>query len=272
MRSAKKCLVFGVVLLALLGLAGAVNAVTLTSITIDPEDQGGSTTNAPGAWSTNTGDPLSQVGVQASDGVFLNKGLESGNLGEIAIDLNPGVTTLTIVGNGVFPNNLFYGAVLFFDNVAVHPQIAVYNQNGTLGGYKVQPEGATIMGGANGGIFFDTAPGQSFYVAPDGTKVEVLSFVINSMSSNSDQISYARTEADGNPDSTAQLTLSVTPPQNLKGCLELKGAPVVGSEVDLRQPNELMQATYTNENGCYVFNELVRSKRFTVTIKGPVVP
>jgi hypothetical protein len=272
MRSAKQCLVFGLVFLALLGLAGAVNAVTLTSITIDPEDQNGSTTNAPGAWSTNTGDPLSQAGIQTSEGLFLNKGTESGNLGEIAIDLQPGVTTLTIVGNGVFPGNLFYGAVLFFDNVAVHPQIAVYNQNGTLGGFKVQPEGVTVMGGANGGLFFDTAPGESVYVAPDGTTVEVLSFVINSMSSNSDEISFARTGPDGNPDSTAQLTLRVTPPQNLAGCLKLKGIPLIGSVVNLRQPNELLQTTYTDGNGCYVFEELVRSKRFTVTIKGPVVP
>jgi len=85
------------------------------------------------------------------------------------------VTTLEVVGNGVFPGNLFYGAVLFFDGVAVHPQVAVYNQNGTLGGFKVQAAGTAIMGGSNGGWFFDVAPGKSVYVASDGTKVEVLS-------------------------------------------------------------------------------------------------
>ena len=46
--------------------------VFLTSITLDPEDTTGQTTDAPGAWSTNTGDPLSQVGVR-SKGNFLNQ-------------------------------------------------------------------------------------------------------------------------------------------------------------------------------------------------------
>jgi hypothetical protein len=248
------------------------NAATLTSITIDPADQSGSTTNAPGAWSTNTGDPLSQAGVRSAEGTYLNNGHESGNLGEIAIELSPGVTTLNINGNGVFPGNMFYNGILFFDNVAVNPQIAVYNQNGTLGSFKVNPQGATIMGGANGGLFFDKAPGKSVHVARDGTTVEVLSFVINSMSSNADEISFGQVGADGHFDTTAQLILRVTPPQNLKGCVELKGIPVVGSEVDLNQPKELSQTTYTDEDGCYRFEELVSGKKFTVNIKGPIVP
>jgi len=188
-------------------------AVTLTSITIDPEDASGATTNAPGAWSTNTGDPLAQVGVKA-DGVFLNQEIpgEPNTLGEIAIPLKSGINIFNLVCSGTFPGNAFYGAVLFFDGVATPPQIAVYNANGTLDAFSVQPAGTVIMGGANGGLFFDVAPGTPVYVAPDGTEVEVLSFVINSMSSTADEVSYKLIGPDGMTDTTAQLILKVTRP------------------------------------------------------------
>jgi hypothetical protein len=196
-------------ILLFLGVSHFAFAVSLTSITLDPEDSTGTTTNAPGAWSTNTADPLSQVGVM-SNGVFLNNGAASGNLGEISIPLKHGINIFTLFGNGTFQTNAFYGAVLFFDGVPTPPQIAVYNTNGFLGSFLVQPAGTTIMGGANGGLFFDKAPGTHIYIAPDGTKVEVLSFVINSMCSNVDKISFANIGPDGTFDTTAQLILRVT--------------------------------------------------------------
>lgn len=188
------------------------SSINLTSITLDTEDATGNTTNAPGVWSTNTADIFSQVGVMNETGFFLNTGSEPGNLGEISIPLKPGINTFTLIGNGIFPVNAYYGAILFLDGIATPPQVAVYNANGNIGNFLVQPEGATVIGSANGGLFFDQAPGTSVYIAPDGTKVEVLSFVINSMSSNIDKISFAYIGPDGNPDTTAQLILRVTPP------------------------------------------------------------
>ncbi len=187
------------------------SSINLTSITLDPEDSTGNTTNTE-AWSTNTADPLSQVGIMNEIGVFLNNGAESGTLGEISIPLKPGINTFTLFGNGIFPENAFYGTVLFFDGIQTPPQAAVYNGNGNLVNFLVQPAGATVIGSANGGLFFDIAPGTSVYIAPDGTKVEVLSFVINSMSSKIDKISFAHIGPDGTPDTTAQLILRVTPP------------------------------------------------------------
>ena len=148
-----------VFILLFMGASNSTFAVSLSSITLDPEDSTGTTTNAPGAWSTNTADPLSQVGVM-SDGVFLNQGSESGTLGEISVPLKPGINAFTLFGNGTFPGNAFYGAVLFFDGVPTPPQIATYNANGSLSSFLVQPAGTTIMGGTNGGLFFDQAPAR----------------------------------------------------------------------------------------------------------------
>ncbi|MFQ5456806.1 MAG: hypothetical protein ACE5EA_11525, partial [Nitrospirota bacterium] len=258
-------------ILLFMGVNSSVFAVSLTSITLDPEDSTGTTTNAPGAWSTNTGDPLSQVGV-FSDGVFLNQEADLGNLGEISIPLKPGINTFTLFGNGIFPGNAFYGAVLFFDGVPTPPQAAVYNENGTLGSFSIQPADTTIIGSANGGIFLDKAPGTSVYIAPDGTKVEVLGYVINSMSSNTDEISFGQIGPDGTMDTTAQLILRVTPPQNISGCIELKGTPIIGSKVFLRQKDEPTQKVFTDPDGCYRFENAVSGKKFGVIIKGPIVP
>ena len=183
--------------------------LTLTSLTIDPEDSTGTTTNAPGAWSTNLADPLSQVGLK-SDGYFLNQRVNSISLGEISIPLQPGLNTFNLVGNGVFPSNLYYGAVLFFNGVQTPPQIAVYNENGVSGEFMIQPEGTNIMGSANGGNFIDPAPGTNVFVAEDGTLVEVVSFVINAASSTTDEVSGYAIGSDGTNDMTATLVLRVT--------------------------------------------------------------
>jgi len=84
MEVKSKFCTFVMIIFLIIGVSNLAFAVSLTSITLDPEDSAGTTTNAPGAWSTNTADPLSQVGVM-SDRVFLNQGSESGTLGEISI-------------------------------------------------------------------------------------------------------------------------------------------------------------------------------------------
>jgi len=231
MIAKRQMCIVGVALLMILTLNGfAVGSVSaakpsptsvfLTSITLDPEDATGQTTDAPGAWSTNTADPLSQVGVRYR-GNFLNQLItgQSGTLGEISIQLMSGTNTFTLYGNGVFPSNLYYGAVLFFDGKQVGPQIAVFNQNGGTDGFSIQSAGTSIIGSANGGVFFDYAPGpnpttgKAQYIAPDGTTVTVKNFFINSISSTADLISYYSIGADGIPDTVATLQLDVTPPQ-----------------------------------------------------------
>lgn len=254
-------------------ISSPASAVSLTSITLDPEDASGSTTNAPGAWSTNTADPLSQVGVKNADGVFLNQGADTGVLGEINIPLEPGINSFALVGNVVSPQNLYYGCVLFFDGVATPPSIAVYNENAKLGNFMIQDAGTTIMGGANGGLFFDVAPGTAVYVAPDGSTVEVLSFVINSIESSTvDEISYGEIGPDGTPDTTAHLILMVTPPKSVSGCVQLFDNPVAGSKVFLKQAYEPRLMTYTDTDGCYRFGDIVSGKDFAVIIRGPIVP
>lgn len=186
------------------------SAVRLTSVTLDPEDATGTTTNAPGAWSTNTADPLSQLLV-IRGGVHQNQGASTGSLGEVDLPLEYGVNSLTLAGNGVFPSNPYYGAVLFFDGVATPPQIAVYSANGGDGAFLVQPAGTTIIGSANGGLFFDVAPGSSVYTSPNGTRVEVLSYAIDSLTSTTDLVGFGTIWSDGTPDTIASLVLNVTP-------------------------------------------------------------
>ncbi len=236
MITKRQVCIVGVALLMILTLNGfAVGSVSaakpsptnvfLTSITLDPEDANGQTTNAPGAWSTNTGDPLSQVGVRYR-GNFLNQPIEgqSGTLGEISIQLQSGLNTFTLYGNGVFPGTLDFGAILFFDHQVkpytdpsgvyhAVPQIAVFNTNGSTGTFSIQSAGTKIMSGANGGEFFGVAPGTKIYTAPDGTTVTVHNYTINSVSSTADLISYYSIGADGMPDTVATLQLDVTPPQ-----------------------------------------------------------
>ncbi len=204
-----------------------LSSVRLTSITLDPEDSDGATTNAPGAWSTNTGDPLSQVGVMV-DRVFLNEGSNSYCLGEISIPLKYGINRFTLFGNYILPSNNFYGAILFFDGVATPPQATVFNSNPTISSFLTHEENTDIMGGANGGIFFDKAPGKSVYTAPDGTMVEIVDFAINSSCSNTDRISFNKIESDGNPDTIAQLILHVKAKPALVG--DIDGDNEIGIE------------------------------------------
>jgi len=54
------------------------------------------------------------VGVFSKDDL-LNNPIPGIGLGEISIPLRMGITSLELRGNGVFPYNPYYGAVLFFD-------------------------------------------------------------------------------------------------------------------------------------------------------------
>jgi YVTN family beta-propeller protein len=190
---------------------GAASSVKLTSVTLDPENSTGATTNAPGAWTTNLADPLTQICVRDENGVLLNQPFSGGLFGEISIPLEPGINNLTLIGDGIFPDNMYYGAVLYFDSIQTPPQIAVYNSNGGTGDFSVQPADTDIIGSANGGLFMDKAPGTSVYTAPDGTKVEVLSFVIDSNNETIDEVSSGDMGSNGNPDTIARLSLKVTP-------------------------------------------------------------
>ena len=228
-----RILVLFLVLLVVVLAPGSIDAakppppqpvtVRLTSITIDPEDASG-TTNAPGAWSTNLADPLSQVGV-VSQGKFQNIPGSTFALGEIDIPLAKGNNVFTLYGTGIFPANTHYGAVLFFDGQQVNPQIAVYNVNGGAGAFSVRrcppetvfsvppaaPAPCVIMGGANGGWFFDYSPGTHTFVAKDGSTVEVTRFTINALDSAVDKVGHYDVGPDGTPDAVAKLHIRVTP-------------------------------------------------------------
>jgi len=193
----------------------APSSVKLTSVTLDPENSSGVTTNAPGAWTTNLGDPLAQIAVRNDKGILLNQVTSDTFLGEISVPLAPGINNLTLVGDNIFPGNEYYGAVLFFNGVSTLPQIAVYNSNTGSGNFSAQSKDTQIIGSANGGLFFDTAPGTSVYIAQDGTKVEVLSFVIDSINGTTDEISWGNVDANGIPDTIAKLSLKVTLPPSI---------------------------------------------------------
>jgi PKD repeat protein len=178
---------------------------------LDGENAVGATMNS-GALTTNILDSLGQIGIKDESGAFLNQPYSTGSLGEICIPLWVGTNNFTLVADEIFPGNEKYGSVLFFDGVPTAPQIAVCNFNGGTGEFLVQPAGTGITGSANGGLLLDKAPGKSEYIAPDGTKIEVLSFVVNSKSGITDEVSGGDPGSNGTPDTTAKLSLKVTPP------------------------------------------------------------
>lgn len=193
-------------LLSVCSMPRTASAAAITSITLDPEDASGTTTNAPGAWSTNASDPLSQLGVR-SGGVFLNNPGVGFDLGEVSIPLQPGLNTFSLYANGLAPANPFYGLILFFDG-ALMPGIAAHNSNGGVAGFVVQPAGANLICSPNGGAFFCAAPGPPpVYVFPDGSRAELLSFTVDSTHPGTDLVSFVNIGANGVPDTTAQFTI-----------------------------------------------------------------
>jgi len=87
--------------------------VSLTSVTIDGEDETGTTINSP--YSTGTGDPLAQVFVMSDDAI-LNQRTEQngiGYFGEVSIPLEPGINRFKLGFCRNHPDITHYGAVLF---------------------------------------------------------------------------------------------------------------------------------------------------------------
>lgn len=185
-------------------------ALTLTSFTIDAEDRNGASLNAPGGiFTTNLADPFTQLGVMAN-GAFLNTPGNGLDLGEISIDLLPGINIFSLYGTTAYIQS-FYGATLFFDGEVSAPQIAVYNENGSPGDFLVQAQGTTVAGSANGGLLWTPAPGSSVFVAQDGSSVEVMGFTVDNLSRTTDMVSWGNIGTDGIPDLTAEIILNYTP-------------------------------------------------------------
>lgn len=191
-------------------IVGIASSVKLTSLTLDGENSTGFTIN-PGGLTTNTLDSLGQIGIKDESGAFINQPYFGGSLGEVSVPLWIGTNNFTLVADGVYSGNENYGAVLFFDGAITPPQIAVYNSNGKTGKFSVQTAGTNITGSANGGLLLDKASGKSVYISPDRTKVEVVSFVVDSKSGTTDEVSGGNSGANGIPDTTAKLSLKVTP-------------------------------------------------------------
>ncbi|HII92472.1 MAG TPA: PKD domain-containing protein, partial [Methanosarcina sp.] len=189
---------------------GIASTVKLTSITLDGENSTGATTNS-GALTTNSEDSLGQIGVSDENGVFFNQPSHNSPFGEIFIPLQLGINNFSLIADGIYPENKNYGVVLFFDGVQTPPQVAVYNSNDGTGTFSVQPTGTEITGSANGGLSLDKAPGSSVYIAPDGTKIEVVSFVVDSKNKFIDKVSGEDTVPNEVPDTTAKISLKVTP-------------------------------------------------------------
>ncbi len=69
-----------------------------------------------------------------------------------------------------------------------------------------------------------------------------------------------------------KIKVPVATSPDISGCIDMKGAPLIGRKVILKQKNELNKTTNTDTIGCYAFTDGVIDKKFTVLIKGPVVP
>jgi len=208
-------------ILLTLGLHCPVFATSITSLTLEKSTNSGAWTNAPGGiWSTNLGDPLTQLGVM-QNGSFLNNPVPGGlELGEISIELQPGINTFNLYGNAVYGGHDFLGLALFFDNISTPPQSAVYNSSGgDINAFSITPVGTTISGSANGGLFPDVAPGTAIYTAIDGSTVEVVGFTASL--SGDDLVSWGNIESDGIFDIHGQLSLNYNPVPEPATCLLL---------------------------------------------------
>jgi hypothetical protein len=64
---------------------------------------------------------------------------------------------------------------------------------------------------------------------------------------------------------------AVVPIPDVEGCIDLKGSPLQGRRVELRQPSETTRITTTDVRGCYKFVGIKTGKSFTVVIVGPTV-
>lgn len=210
-----------------LGVVPWVFAATLTSLTLEMSDNNGAWTNAPGGiWSTNTGDPLTQLGVM-QDGTFLNLPINNFDLGEISIALSPGLNTFDLFGTSYTGSSDFYGLALYFDNNTTPADMAVYNSNGSPFQFMVTPEGTRISGSANGGVMPDEAPGSSVIHLGDGSTVELQSFNVFYATGNPDVVSWGNVEGDEYPDTIARISLNYKPVP-IPSALFLIGSGLIG--------------------------------------------
>lgn len=60
----------------------------------------------------------------------------------------------------------------------------------------------------------------------------------------------------------------------VSGCIKVRGVPIVGSKVRLKQKGEKAQKTTTDANGCFEFKQIVSGKKFKIKIRveGSQVP
>lgn len=208
---------FGVItLLTSIGISNAnplPPPIKLTSLTMEKSTDMGAWTNAPGGiWSTNIADPFTQLGVR-QNGVFLNTPVPvvGFDLGEISINLAPGLNTFELFGTSRSGGSDYYGLALFFDGNATPPDMAVYNSSGSSGPFSVTPAGTTISGSANGGLLPDIAPGLSIFSTPYGSRVDLVGFNVLYDPSNIDIVSFGNIKPDGYVDTYAVLKLNYTP-------------------------------------------------------------
>lgn len=68
------------------------------------------------------------------------------------------------------------------------------------------------------------------------------------------------------------ILLNISKPIDVLGCIQLKGSPVTGALVTLKQRKETDKTAITDAQGCYRFDMAVSGKAFQVVINGPVVP
>lgn len=202
--------------LCLLGVFTVFNksswATTLTSLTLEGVLGNGSWMNAPGGiWSTNLGDSFTQAGVTRSGG-FINQPGNGLDLGEVAVQLQPGLNTFVIYGTSYGGGFDYYGIDLYFNGNGSPPNIAVYNARAAAAGsYTVTPAGTYVAGSANGGSVPDIAPGSAVFSDPDGSFVRLLGFSTTYSLSNPDVVSWGTIAADGRVDTLGYLTLEFTP-------------------------------------------------------------
>lgn len=90
--------------------------------------------------------------------------------------------------------------------------------------------------------------------------------VLVNESGNNQTVDYALTVQCTSGDCT------VVPIPDVSGCIDLKGSPLTGRQVDLVQANEPTKTTTTDTTGCYEFATVKSGKSFRVIIRGPTVP